>query len=344
TFADPTVEDAVYTPSAADITAGSVTLTMTVTGTNPGCGSTTASDDIVININPLPAITITSGPSCDPSLLTYTTVVDVTSGSTVTSPAANSVTNTSGDTWTIVANVGTNITIVATNPTTTCENSIGVNSPVCSCPPIAAPTSGGDVDYCEGSPIPTLTATVPAGFTVNWFDAPTGGTLLLAGSTTYTPAGPGTYYAEAEEISSGCTSADRTAITLTENTAPTADAGPASADICAGDDYTASATATDGSIAWTTSGTGTFADPTVEDAVYTPSAADITAGSVTLTMTVTGTNPGCGSTVVSDDVTLNISPAPTADAGVASADICAGDDYTASATATNGSIAWTSSG
>ena len=41
-------------------------------------------------------------------------------------------------------------------------------------------------------------------------------------------------------------------------------------------------------ILWTSSGDGSFTSATVEDAVYTPGTNDIAAGTVTLTMTVTG--------------------------------------------------------
>jgi len=58
---------------------------------------------------------------------------------------------------------------------------------------------------------------------------------------------------------------------------------------------------------WTTSGTGTFNDVTIVNAVYTPSAADITAGTVTLTIT---TNDPVGTcTAVSDVMILTINAA-----------------------------------
>src|SRR6478735_4014621 len=63
------------------------------------------------------------------------------------------------------------------------------------------------------------------------------------------------------------------------------------------------------SIAWTTSGTGTFSNPTSLTAYYTPSAADKAAGSVTLTLTGTG----CGT--VTDAVVITIIPGPTAVVG-----------------------------
>jgi len=93
---------------------------------------------------------------------------------------------------------------------------------------------------------------------------------------------------------------------------------------------------------WTTSGTGTFANPTsLTAATYTPSAADIATGQIQLTLTATG-NGTCA--VVSDFMVLNIWPPPTADAGPATAAICAGSTYVLTgATATNYStLTWTS--
>ncbi|PCH93397.1 MAG: hypothetical protein COB85_07180, partial [Bacteroidetes bacterium] len=59
---------------------------------------------------------------------------------------------------------------------------------------------------------------------------------------------------------------------------------------------------------WITSGTGTFSpDSATLNALYIPSAADITGGQVTLTLTATG---GCAAT--SDNVTITINPAPIA--------------------------------
>ncbi|MBK9983112.1 MAG: HYR domain-containing protein [Saprospiraceae bacterium] len=98
----------------------------------------------------------------------------------------------------------------------------------------------------------------------------------------------------------GNTSTCTSTVTVTAPT-PTADAGPANADVCNDATYTAAATSTNGTVLWTTSGTGSFnGTQTNEDAVYTPSAADIVAGTVVLTMTVTGT---C--TTASDMITLH---------------------------------------
>jgi hypothetical protein len=59
---------------------------------------------------------------------------------------------------------------------------------------------------------------------------------------------------------------------------------------------------------WTSSGTGTFSAPTALSTTYTPSAADIASGSVTITLTATGINPCSGTS--SQDMTLTIIPLP----------------------------------
>jgi len=73
---------------------------------------------------------------------------------------------------------------------------------------------------------------------------------------------------------------------------------------CGTTPYALDGTATDEeSILWTTSGTGSFDDASLEDPTYTPSGADVTAGSVTLTMTANATPP-C--TDDDDNMTLTI--------------------------------------
>ncbi|MEO1049474.1 MAG: PKD domain-containing protein [Bacteroidota bacterium] len=72
--------------------------------------------------------------------------------------------------------------------------------------------------YCEGDPIPPIFVDDPGPPTVvNWFDAPVGGNLVGTG-VPFTPPGPGTYYAEYDD---GCTSDNRTPVTLIENPLPT---------------------------------------------------------------------------------------------------------------------------
>ncbi len=94
------------------------------------------------------------------------------------------------------------------------------------------------------------------------------------------------------------------------------------------------------SLNWTTSGTGTFSNSTVLNPVYTPSAADIAAGSVNLTLHATGV-----SGTSSDDMLLHIMQPSTASAGIGGS-VCFGAPYqVTNSTATNYSqLTWTTSG
>ena len=182
---------------------------------------------VTLTLRPRPTISVTTAPTCVFALFsptTYRLEVTVSSGS-VTS-TAGTVTNTTGNRWAIT-NVpdGTDIvvTVIAANG---CTNQLPVTAPNCSCPVVNAPTSGGNRAYCIGDPVPSIIATAGLGETVDWYNAPSGGTLLLLGNTTYTPSGPGTYYAEARNTTTNCRSGSRTAITVTQDTPSTASIGP----------------------------------------------------------------------------------------------------------------------
>jgi PKD repeat protein len=97
------------------------------------------------------------------------------------------------------------------------------------------------------------------------------------------------------------------------------------------------------STTWTTSGTGTFGSASSLSTTYTPSAADISAGTVTLTLTTN--NPAGPCPAVSDFLILTIVLAPQVNAG-ADATTCQGTPYTVSdATASNYlTLTWTENG
>ena len=182
---------------------------------------------VELTILPRPTISVSTSPTCVFRLFSPTTYrlgVTVSTG-TVTS-TAGTVTNTSGNTWTITdVPSGTNIVVTVTDANG-CTNELPVTAPNCACPVVSAPASGGNESYCTGDAVPSISASVGFGETVDWYDAPSGGTLLLLGNTTYTPSGPGTFYAEARNTSTNCRSGARTAITVTQDTPSTAAIGP----------------------------------------------------------------------------------------------------------------------
>ena len=98
-------------------------------------------------------------------------------------------------------------------------------------------------------------------------------------------------------------------IILTIYDDPTANAG-ADASICEGFNHIISGAAAtnDVSVLWTTSGTGTFTNGNTLTPEYIPSPADISAGSVTLTLTVTGNAP-CTPAVSTMILTIDPTPA-----------------------------------
>ena len=77
-----------------------------------------------------------------------------------------------------------------------------------------------NVTVCGASSV-TLTSTLAAGLTLDWYNAASGGTLLSQGTSTYTTpvlASTTTYYVAVRNVSAGCVSATRTAVTATVNT------------------------------------------------------------------------------------------------------------------------------
>lgn len=120
----------------------------------------------------------------------------------------------------------------------------------------------------------------------------------------------------------------------------TAYAGPDD-ETCDGSEYQLDGVATLYNLVnWATSGSGTFDDPESLEAIYTPSADDIAAGTVNLTLTAYSPD-----TQVSDEMTLNISSSPEAYAG-SDATTCSDVPYGLDeATAVNEvSVLWMTSG
>ena len=207
--------NAIYTPSSADIAAGTVTLTLTTTGTVSPCSPATA--QMVVTITSLPLI----APSGEP----------------------------------------TNLTVCAGSPAIFTVNAIGV------------------------------------GMTYQWQVSGDGGTTFTNISSTatnasYTNVSPVLADSGKEYqvlIGGGCGSAHTTSAppaVLTVYLPATASAG-GNQEICAGSSTLPLGGSVGGGATgglWSSSGSGTFVpDATTVNAIYAPSADDISAGGVTLT-------------------------------------------------------------
>ncbi len=178
-----------------------------------------------------------------------------------------------------------------------------------------------DVEMCEGEEIPTLTATAE-GYEVSWYGNPTGAPLLASNTNSYTPAGPGTYYAEAQDPVSGCTSNTRTAITLTMNETPSVWGG-LNEFACQGTPVTF--------VAETTGGDGNYSYAWTDGLSFTNTLTVAPPNHTSYTVTVTDGN-GCQDT---DLVTAVVYELPTVTAA-SDETICAGDCVTLSASGSGG--------
>jgi len=187
----------------------------------------------------------------------------------------------------------------------------------------SAPTSGGNVIACSDViGTATVSATVGAGQTVDWYTASSGGTLLLSGNTTLNPAPaneptPGTvvtYFAEARNTTTGCTSATRTSVTLRSDARPSAPNAGTDFEVCAQPSgphtATLAATAADngGTGTWTGPGGVTFGSANSP----TSTVSGLTIGTNTLTWTVRSAQSGnagaCANQVDQVIVTVNALP------------------------------------
>lgn len=239
------------TPTFGVAPVGSYTLTYTVTDSR-GCEAVST---ITITVT-APPVTITTGtiagsPFCAgaavsvPFTITgtfnagnvFTAQLSNASGSFASPVSIGTLSGTSGGTILATIPAGTatgtgyRIRVVSSNPAFNGTDN-GTNLTINALP--AAPTSGGNQQVCANVSVP-LTVSVAGGETADWYDAASGGTLLQASSTSYTPSSPGTYYAGARNTTTGCISASRTGVTLSHIPIPTATLSATPSTICQGD-------------------------------------------------------------------------------------------------------------
>ncbi len=287
------------TYSTSSLTNGQV---VDVIATN-SYGCTTTSSGITNFVNPLPLILITTPPSCSSDLTNYSLVVTVGSGS-ITS-TAGTVINAGLNVWTIAyVPSGTAIT-VKVKDVSGCENALSISPPNCSCPVISAPTSGGNKSFCSDGVVPTITASVIAGETVDWYDAPSGGVILKSSSLSFTPSAAGTYYALARNTTSGCVSSSRTGITVTMNAQPVTFFGSSDLDntFCVGT-----------SITFTASGGTTYNFRINSASVQNSTSSSFTTNSLTngqVADVIVTSSSGCSATSAGIVNNVNALPVPT---------------------------------
>jgi hypothetical protein len=182
----------------------------------------------------------------------------------------------------------------------------------------AVPTIPVDVVDCEQDPLQTITAsaTAPAGSSIVWYDAATGGAIVAAPELS--TVGTVTYYAGSQDDVTNCESTDRLAVVLTINPAAAAPvSGGDVVDCEMSPIQTLTATATVGAtetLVWYDAATGGAV-------VAAPELSAV--GTVTYYAEAT-TALGCNS-LTRTAVVLTINPAATAATGDANQNSCYGD-------------------
>lgn len=206
---------------------------------------------------------------------------------------------------------------------------------------------------CEGS-VFTATAIATNQTSVLWTTVGTSnGTFTNANTSTalYTPGSNDTTSFTLQFTATGdpVCAASSTTKTVTIQPKPILDAGIESRHNCSGEAFAITGVTGQnlGVITWTSnssSGTnqGTFSNPTILNPNYTPSAAEVAAGTpITLTITATAIAP-CSSPVT-DFIILNLDPKPVINAGIDQT-ICEGGSVALSGAATySSSVYWTTS-
>ncbi|HNG94699.1 MAG TPA: SMP-30/gluconolactonase/LRE family protein, partial [Acidobacteriota bacterium] len=307
---------AVYTPSAGEVSAGTVTLTLTTNDPTGPCGSVT--DTVIITIIAGP--TANAGPdqtvcASSPAVLLAGSIGGSASNGTWSGGAGSFTPNntalnamytpTAGE----IAAGTVILTLTTNNPGGVCG--AGSDSMTITIVPLAIVNAGPDQTVCSGSGV-TLAGSFGGGASsATWSGG--GGTFVPNASSptaTYTPsagevtAGTVTLTLTTNDPVGPCTAVSDT-VTITINQAATVNAGPDQT-ICAGlNVILAGSRGGSATTATWSGGSGTFApNTTTLNATYTPSPAEMTAGFVTLTLTTDDPVGLCPA--VSDTVTINL--------------------------------------
>ena len=312
--------NAIYTPTAAEIAAGSVTLTLTSTG-NGLCLAVT--DQMVINYTAAP--TVNAGPDqvrcANNASINLAGAVTIATGGQwsgglgLFSPNNNTLNATYTPTAAEIASGSITLTLTSTGNglCTAVTDQITIQF-------TAAPTAnaGSDILVCANNATATLNGSVTVATGGVWSGgngtfSPNANTLNATYTPTATEIAIGSVTLTLTTTGNGLCNQVTDQVTITIAPAPIVNAG-LNISACANN----STVSLSGQVfnalggVWT-GGAGTyFPSPTVLNATYTPTAAEIALGSLTLTLTSTG-NGTCSP--VSDEVVITFAPAPIANAG-----------------------------
>jgi hypothetical protein len=311
---DATTLNATYSPSAADITVGTVTLTLTATGNQSPCVAVTAQVVITIHL----AATASAGGNqtiCAGSSTAglsgsvgggAMTGLWTSSGSGTLAPNATTLDATYSPSADDIAAGAVTLTLTSTGQQGPCGPATA-HVVVSITALLAITEQPTNLAVCSGSPTIFWVRATGGALTYQWQVSQDGGTTFTNISDTATNA----YYTNPITAQSDNGSQYQVIVNspcnLSQTSFPPAVLTvelPATASN--GGNQTLCGSSSTGGLGgmigggatgglWTSSGSGTFLpDATTLNATYTPSAADAAAGTVTLTLTTTGQQAPCG--------------------------------------------------
>ncbi len=333
-----TVSSSSYTPSAADIAAGSVTLTLTATG-NTSCSNATSTKTLTITAAPtaaagsaistcsnLGAVSIVTGASATNNAGTAWTSSGSGTFSATNTVSSSSYTPSAAD---ITAGSVT-LTLTATG-NGTCANATSSKTLTINAAP-ASPTASNNSRCGTGT---VAISASSSGAVIDWYAASSSGAVLTTGTpnpasgtnnfTTPSIAATTIYYAEARNATTGCLSSSRTAVTATVNAIPTVTfTAQPGATACTNTDLTYTTQSGQSNYVWTFPGT-LNTDYTITSGGTSSSNTVVlkylTTGSKTVT--VNYSSSGCSAVSATSSTATTMSAAPTVNAG-ADFNMCSG--------------------
>ncbi len=328
-----TTLSAVYFPSISDINSGSVNLKLK--STNHGITNCSIDSAIIlISINPSPIVNAGSNQTICANAANAIALNGTVSGGATTGTWTTSGTGTFANANSLITTYtlstadklssSINFTLTSTgNSSGTC---IAVNNVMTlTITPAPIVNAGLNQTVCKNNPIVTLSGSVTAGATTGTWSSPNGTGLFGNANllnTNYTPSstdlnnGSTTIILTSTGNTGGTCVAVKDTMVIFYSPTPIVNAGTDQT-VCANNSIISlngliSGGATTG--IWTCNGTNIINNANLLNASYTPSATDISNGSVRFILTSTG-NTGGTCIAVSDTLFVTIGPSPIVNAG-----------------------------
>ncbi|MEO9217703.1 MAG: gliding motility-associated C-terminal domain-containing protein [Bacteroidia bacterium] len=225
-------------------------------------------------------------------------------------------------------NIATTTTYYAEAVDNTCTSGRTAVTVTVTPSPTVSTASASPLTFCGAKDV-DFKATASAG-DIKWYNMATGGTVVGTNNFTQNISTSTIYYAEA--VNNGCTSINRTAVSITSTATPTVNATVNPSGNCGPTSVSFSATSSAGSIKW-------YDQPTTGNMVHDGSSFNETVTS-TKTYYAQANNNGCTSTRVA--TTITIKDLPTFSITASPSNICDAGQIilTANTTASNPIVTW----